>query len=250
MKKKVSLGSCMLIALCIAVIAVICIAIYVNVTEDEKESDGAEKTVSFVTYTDKKISSQRVKQGQLLSAPTVALERPGHRFLGWYDGEKKWDFATDKVTKDMELRAKWDRYFHFVSLEDEDLQPTLKNAFPEGSDGLVITGCKNDVVNVDLPSSYNGKTVLGLYFAFSGNKTVKNIKLPSTLTYIGGESFKGCAELESIVIPAGVTRIDAGTFDLCENLKYIFCEAESMPQGWDAEFNKTGAQVVFGYESK
>lgn len=48
-----------------------------------------------------------VKNGELIP-PIATPEKRGHVFLGWYIGEKPWDFATDRVTDDMQLHPRFE----------------------------------------------------------------------------------------------------------------------------------------------
>ena len=67
------------------------------------------KTVSFETYTDMKIPSQRKLLNTKLERPMNPAKQ-GAVFGGWYTDEafsKEWDFENDKVRKSMTLYAKW-----------------------------------------------------------------------------------------------------------------------------------------------
>ena len=49
---------------------------------------------------------QTVAKGAKATAPT-GITKAGNTLDGWYSGTKKWDFATDTVTADVTLKAKW-----------------------------------------------------------------------------------------------------------------------------------------------
>lgn len=176
------------------------------------DEQNEEFTVTFKTYIDVKIEKQIVPMDQKVIAPTVALERAGYKFEGWYDGKKKWSFDTDKVTKDIELTAKWERYLTFT-------QPT------DGSDGLWVAGCDFDVENAVIPSEYNGKTITGIYWGFTDRKKLKTVYIPNTVTYINREAFVGC-----------------------DSLTTIYCEAEEMPSGWNNALEGINAQIIWGHK--
>ena len=57
--------------------------------------------------------------------------------------------------------------------------------------------------------------------AFIGNKTVKSIVIPSSVTFIGGWAFAYCENLESVTIPEGVKQIGENAFSGCSKLKTI-----------------------------
>ena len=71
--------------------------------------------------------------------------------------------------------------------------------------------------NIKIPSSV---TTIG-YGAFSECKSLKNIKIPSSVTTIGIFAFSGCKSLKNIKIPSSVTTIGDNAFVDCESLKKV-----------------------------
>lgn len=191
-----------------------------------------EYTVKFESYNDQKISSQTVKQGKLLAKPEE-LKMDGHTFLGWFDGEKRWDFEKDTVGKDMTLTAKWKWHLAFAEAKD-------------GSGGVWVTGCDYDVENVVIPKEYNGKKVTGIEWGFTARTKLKSVVIPDTVTYISANAFNRCNSLTTITIPKSVEKIGVNAFSKCENLKTIYCEAEKKPIQWYTDFNTTNAEVIYG----
>lgn len=66
-------------------------------------------TVKFNTMGGKKISSQKVYSGSLVTKPSNP-KRAGYLFAGWYKDKKyktTWNFKTTKVSKNITLYAKW-----------------------------------------------------------------------------------------------------------------------------------------------
>ncbi len=64
-------------------------------------------TISFDTAgAVESIPSIYVDEDALIIKPADPT-KSGSRFVGWYVGEAKWNFATDKVTDDLTLVAKW-----------------------------------------------------------------------------------------------------------------------------------------------
>jgi uncharacterized repeat protein (TIGR02543 family) len=47
-----------------------------------------------------------VTLGSTINEPAEVVKE-GYLFEGWYAGDRKWDFATDKVTDNMTLKARW-----------------------------------------------------------------------------------------------------------------------------------------------
>ena len=80
--------------------------------------------------------------------------------------------------------------------------------------------------------------------------------IPSGTLYVGDESFSSCKNLGSLVIPASVEYVGhyafSGTMTFGEdttNYLKIYCEAESLPDGWDSQWNgyyDNDCEVVWG----
>ncbi len=62
--------------------------------------------VSFVPDDGTEIADQRLLWGELVTAPEE-YDRVGYTFLGWYNGDTKWEFSTQVVTEDVVLTARW-----------------------------------------------------------------------------------------------------------------------------------------------
>lgn len=82
------------------------------------------------------------------------------------------------------------------------------------------------IANFVIPSNvfYNGKnvSVVGIGgYAFSYNKDVVNVEIPSSIISIGNYAFKDCTSLKSVTIPISVTSISEGAFYGCSSLDYI-----------------------------
>ena len=77
----------------------------------EEKSTYRPQTVHVAFYTEKgaeKYDKQQVSSGELLREPSVPTKE-GYEFLGWYHNDKKWNFKTDTVSKNMILLAKWNQ---------------------------------------------------------------------------------------------------------------------------------------------
>lgn len=95
--------------------------------------------------------------------------------------------------------------------------------FADVEGGVQITAYTGSDVNINIPATLGGKTVVSIGdYAFSKNMTsrekFKSITVPSTVTSIGRSAFNGCSALTSVNIPSGVTRIEAETFLGCSSL--------------------------------
>ena len=112
----------------------------------------------------------------LAAMPNNSMERAGYRFLGWYDGLKKWNFEKDTVTKDITLTAKWEKYLSFMPSND-------------GSDGLWVVGCGFDVENVVIPREYSRKQITGINMGFADRKNIIKDKYIFDISYEGKKPF-------------------------------------------------------------
>ena len=81
-------------------------------------------------------------------------------------------------------------------------------------------------------------------FAFC--EMLENVTLGDKIESIGISAFMWCKALTKIVIPAKVSTIANSAFESCSYVT-IYCEAESMPSGWDSNWNPENRPVVWGY---
>ena len=184
-------------------------------------------TVTFENYTGEKIPAKTVLVGERIDEPDISKERAGYVFIGWFNGDKLWDFRADTVTQDIILTARWEKYLSFAEATD-------------GSGGLWVTGCLFDAVNVVIPSEYNGRAVTGIYQGFADRTSIQSVIIPNTVTYISENAFAGCTGLKEIHIPKSVTKIDKNAFLGCRNMAIMYCEAEDRPALWHEDFNLVG----------
>lgn len=59
--------------------------------------------------------------------------------------------------------------------------------------------------------------------------------------------FKDCSRITSIVIPESVTSICGALFNGCDSLTVVYCEADSLPDGWYKYWCNSSIEVVWGY---
>lgn len=93
--------------------------------------------ISYIVTIDDGVNSpveMILKSGSSIAAPDTP-QKPGHKFMGWYYGSKKWSFTTDKVTSNMTLKAKWEEIKTYTVTFDSNggtSTPTAQQR-PEGS---------------------------------------------------------------------------------------------------------------------
>ena len=216
-------------------------------------------TVKFDSHIEGvEITSQKVEVGSLVKKPDVNLSRAGYSFSGWYDGDKLWDFSKTVAEKDVTISAKWDSYLSYTAVSEIE-SATVKNMIgASNQDGVIVTGCTFNVENVEIPSTYNGKRVVGIYWAFAQRDNIKSVVIPDGIVYISTNAFTGCKNLKEIVIPNSTMLIERGAFFNCTSLEAINCVAEKKPGSWDVDFDvkSSGAEngnerynVVYGYKN-
>lgn len=209
-----------------------------------------------------------VAQDSKLTAPEVTA--PTDRVLdGWYvDYATKWDFATDKVTRDTELTARW----ALTAELETALEPFT---YTESASGFTVTGIKDkNATSVVVPScvteieeeafkdcaeltsvvindsvenigsgAFNGCAKLRTVTLpsslkrmerelFRGCSALEEIHIPDTVHYIGASAFKGCASLKSVVLPVGVTELNYYLFDGCASLESVELKGEVTAIGY------------------
>ena len=75
-------------------------------------------TVTFDSSGGSTVQSRAIEAGNTIIEPD-APTRTGYNFVGWYNGETKWNFETDVVTSDFKLTAKWEKISHTVTFNSD-----------------------------------------------------------------------------------------------------------------------------------
>lgn len=175
----------------------------------------SEVTVMFDSHTDIKIPSQTVSVGEKVTMPDVVLERDGYTFVGWFNGDKAWDFEKNTVSEDTIISAKWESYLSYEVIGNIELKSVRELFMAEEQDCLIVTGCDFDVENVVIPKEYNGKRVIGiLRQAFADRRNLKTVYIPDTVVSVGEDAFYGCTSVTE-----------------------IRCGAPSLPSRWNEDFD-------------
>ena len=81
-------------------------------------------------------------------------------------------------------------------------------SYTAGADSITISGCSFATNVVTVPDEIGGKQVRTIAEnAFKGNKTIKELTVPDSITSLGQGVFSGCTALESITIGNGITTL-------------------------------------------
>lgn len=75
--------------------------------------------VSFDTNGGDGSTEKTVSYGETISSAPIP-SRANYSFLGWYNGDTKWNFNTDVVTSDLVLVAKWEAFTKKVTFNAGD----------------------------------------------------------------------------------------------------------------------------------
>lgn len=206
---------------------------------------GTYYTVTFDSMGGSAVDSQSILEGNPARSPEVPT-RENYSFVGWYkssdDNAEEWKFATDRVTSDITLYAKWQ------SLESQT--PTETLTFERKGEGYVVTGANGQEERVIIPAEHDGLPVTEIgesAFAYSRHTSdITYVSIPdsvttiglnafynrselvtidisgaSKLTSIGRNAFSGNGSLKAIYLPKDVTEIDDGAFNNCGSLDSI-----------------------------
>ncbi len=208
----------------------------VSCNKDGEEGEPIYYTVTFDSKGGGEVDPRQVLENTLMGAPSDPV-REGYMFLGWYYGSVLWDFSLHEVQGDVLLEAKWianEQVFAFSKLE--------------GTDTVEITGLKNWVDHMIVPSVLSGYTVVRIgdgVFADRTEDTIKSLTIPHTVTSIGEGAFRNmqgvklvfdencviselgeqafldCTSLTRIRLGEGLEKIPYEAFSGCTELENI-----------------------------
>ena len=95
-------------------------------------------------------------------------------------------------------------------------------SFEQREDGYVVKGKSNAKGALVIPSTYLGKSVTGIgYQAFRNCAELTSVTIPDSVTYIGRCAFQSCSGLTSVTIGNGVTTIGISAFSDCSSLTSV-----------------------------
>ena len=89
-------------------------------------------TVTFNSNGAEEFQSRAIEDGNLIIEPQVPT-RAGYTFLGWYNGDTKWDFDSMKVTSSITLTANWARITYTVKFDSNGGSPVEEQIVESGN---------------------------------------------------------------------------------------------------------------------
>lgn len=82
-------------------------------------------------------------------------------------------------------------------------------------------------------------------YAFYGCSGLTELAMTDSLISIGDYAFRGCTGVKAFTVPMSVTAIGKHVF-YGLNGASLYCQAESVPAGWNAQYNSSFRPVFFG----
>lgn len=193
--------------------------------EPEPEPESTLYTVTFDSNGGSAVPDQGVYAGEKITEPGDPT-RGGYTFVAWYKEEgltTEWKFDTDTVSSNITLYAKWefapatsDEYFSYAPVEG----------------GYMISAKLGQTMPADLviPSEKDGQDVVAIADnAFENQASVTSVLIPDTVTEIGRQAFRNCANLAAVNEGNNIASIAPNAF---------------YGTAWDS--NLTGGEVYLG----
>lgn len=159
------------------------------------------RLISFETMGAGAVNPVRIKVGEFISEPQ-GLSRPGYYLVGWYreaDFTTKWNFATDRVSSDMTLYAKWAETYYIGPINyDESIRAitSLRKVTAEDFGATCFDNGGNQVeITVSMSTQTAGETATVRLTATSNGKTrtatIQNVRIygEPTLTFDEGVTY-------------------------------------------------------------
>lgn len=134
--------------------------------------------------------------------------------------------------------------FHITSCAktevDENANATISELEFElqENDTYFVKAKNEDVTNIIIPSTFNGKPVKGISaYAFRFCAALTSVTIAGSITEIGGMAFDNCTSLKNITIPNSVRSMGKCVFDGCSQLTSITL-SENLDSIPDSAFNE------------
>ena len=201
----------MLTALVLTAVVLLCSC--ADKADDEVLTEAKYYTVTFDSAGGSSVNSAKVIEGGTVNMPEEP-EREGYIFDGWANNKGDiFDFENNKINDDITLYARW-----------VEASSVFGYTVVENTHHAIITELKTDFSKtVRIPEIIKGLTVVGIgEGVFDGKTTeaISKIILPSNVSFIYKNAFRGCVGIE-IVIEGALTYVDEGAFLDCDGLAKV-----------------------------
>ena len=146
-------------------------------------SPGVKYTVTFNSMDGTSVPALSVESGDFVKEPT-APSKEGFTFVGWYKEPSltnQWNFATDKVTEEVRLYAKWSPQKYSLIQGGTFVMGNTTN----------VSGDTDEIPhNVTLSSYYMGKTEV-TFDEFDAYTTEKGLPQKNSNDWLGADMGRG-----------------------------------------------------------
>ena len=122
----------------------------------------------------------------------------------------------------------------------------LEYAYLPSNTSYIPTSCFTNCSSLHYKIK-EGVTTIGSSAFANCTSLMSSIVLPNTVTSILNSAFSGCTSVQSIKIPASVQQMGSRVFLDCSSI-YLYCEATSIPSGWNSNWNPNNRPVFWGIE--
>lgn len=125
-----------------------------------------------------------------------------YNFVGWFDGSEEWDFATDKVTADVTLTAKWELVDRTVTFAGEGITPPVAATVKHGGTATAPADPVRENYRFEGWFVTEGTTVTDTEWNFDKAVT-EDITLTAKFTRLYKVTFTGATVSEQQVVSGG-----------------------------------------------
>ncbi len=218
------------------------------------DTEKGKATVSFDANGGSNVQIQEIEIGSMAKKPENPT-KTGYEFHGWYLKDEEWSFSENKVTDDIELKAKWvpvaydivyvglseNSYPTTYTIEDIIVLETYSiDKYTEIEGWYLDPDFKTQIAKIegmssDLTIYAKLETVTSVFdihkidggYEIAGRVcNIKDVYIPSTynsepIISIGAQVFFSDTHLESITIPDSVKTIGELAFSDCSSLASV-----------------------------
>ena len=110
-------------------------------------------------------------------------------------------------------------------------------------DNATITSYQGNVSALSIPGTLDGHKVVGIdSYVFQGNKQLRMVIIPDSVTEIGNCTFDSCTNLAQVILSKGLVSMGAGVFCNCDKIESI-----EIPKSLKSAGSWTSKGGPFGY---
>jgi len=150
---------------------------------EEKIIEEQTVTVEFSTTYEEEVESVELIKGSALDVLPL-LEREGHYFSGWYNGEELFDVRTP-IEEDIILTARFEDHTEVYDYEIRDGQ-------------VIVLGYNGEFKEIVVPEHIDGYTVYAIAEQAFMDTDIQRIEIPVSVINIGFDAFRNTKDLKEL----------------------------------------------------